>query len=94
MVICLLVSIILHREHWTEVSACTMLEEQGAQEEAAQPPLLEEPKQRRAQRLIVGRRHLLHAALVEDVAAVHALELEVFGDVCVHQDAHLHNSVY
>ena len=60
-----------------------------AHEETARAPLLKQAHERRAQRLIVGCGHLLHASLVQHEAAVHRLELQVLDHVRVHQHAHL-----
>lgn len=60
-----------------------------AQQEAAEPPLLKETEQWRAQGLVIGRRNLLNPALVHHKAPIHSLKLQIFGHVCVHQHAYL-----
>ena len=57
-------------------------------EELAEPPLLEEAQERRAQRLAPRRGHLVDLAAPVDVGRVQALELEVARDLGVEQ--HLH----
>mmetsp|Transcript_18508 Transcript_18508/g.44229 ORF Transcript_18508/g.44229 Transcript_18508/m.44229 type:complete len:436 (+) Transcript_18508:223-1530(+) len=58
------------------------------QEEIARPALLKHPHERRAECLVVVRRHLVDLSLHINVAAIHCLELEVLSDVCVHKHTH------